>query len=129
MQLGLIRKFTKVRYSKKGLIFRGRSPGKKAKPGVGERIKSMRVPSPGAIMDGLVSDTVASLHRPLVSRQRVENQELQRERQKLVETSTVSELASLKGPLDIPMPKFRSKNRSKSEEDHKDKDKEAGDEE
>ena len=40
-----------------------------------------------------------------------------------------SELASLKGPLDIPMPKFRSKNRSKSEEDHKAKDKEAGDEE
>ena len=83
-------------------------------------------------MDGLVSDTVASLHRPLVSRQRVENQELQRERQKLVETTTVSELASLKGPLDIPMPKFRSKNRSKSEdrskkrskseEDHKDRD-------
>ena len=113
----------------KRVFLRGRSPGKKAKPGVGERIKSMRVPSPGAIMDGLVSDTVASLHRPLVSRQRVENQALQRERQKLVETSTVSELASLKGPLDIPMPKFRSQNRSKSEEDHKDREKEAGDEE
>ena len=110
-----------MRYSKKGLIFRGRSPGKKAKPGVGERIKSMRVPSPGAIMDGLVSDTVASLHRPLVSRQRVENQELQRERQRLVETTTVSELASLKGPLDIPMPKFRSKNRSRSEDGNREK--------
>ena len=80
-------------------------------------------------MDGIVTDTVASLHRPLVSRQRMENQELQRERQKLVETSTVSELASLRHPLDIPMPKFRSKNRSKSEEDHKDREKEAGDEE
>lgn len=92
---------------------------------MGERIKSMRVPSPGAIMDGIVSDTVASLHRPLVSRQIMENQELQRERQKIVETSTVSELAS--GML--PMPTFRSKNRSKSQEDHKEREKEAGDEE
>ena len=84
---------------------------------MGERIKSMRMPSPGAIMDS----TVASLHRPLVSRQRTENQELQRERQKLVETSTVSELASLRHPLDIPMPKFRSKNRSRSEDGNREK--------
>ena len=54
-------------------------------------------------------------------RQRMENQELQRERQKLVETSTVSELASLRHPLDIPMPKFRSKNRSRSEDGNREK--------
>ena len=88
---------------------------------MGDRIKSMRMPSPGAIVDGIVTDTVASLHRPLVSRQRMENQELQRERQKLVETSTVSELASLRHPLDIPMPKFRSKNRSRSEDGNREK--------
>ena len=44
----------------------------------------------------------------------MEDQETQRQRQLLVENSTVSELGSLKHPFDIPMPKFNKKNRSTS---------------
>ena len=95
---------------------RGRSPTKKR--GVGDRLKNMRMPSPGKIVDGVISDTVSGLHRPLVSRQRMEDQETQKERQKLVQNNTVSELASLKSPFDIPLPKFK-KNRSKSTEGKK----------
>lgn len=79
------------------------------------------MPSPGKIIDGIVTNAVSGLHRPLVSRQRMEDQETQRARQTLVQRSTISELSAMKNPFDIPLPKFKSSKRSKSEEDKKGK--------
>lgn len=70
----------------------------------------MRMPSPGQMMDNYIE----GLKRPLVSRSRVEDVDVQKARQLMVERKTPSELASLAHPFDIPLPKFRSANRSKS---------------
>lgn len=89
----------------------------------------------------LNSDFHKSFKQPLVSRAREEDQashelgyttlslsgshpayleqEIQKQRQFLVEHFSPSELASISSPFDLPLPKLRSKNRSKSVEKKK----------
>merc|ERR1712088_1153311 len=50
--------------------------------------------------------------RPLGVRVREEDPDVQRERALLVKNNTPGELGNLRHPLDIPMPKFRSRNKS-----------------
>ena len=93
------------------------SRGRDRKKKFGEKVKNMRMPSPGEVVRGyLNTDFHKSFKQPLMSRARQEDQETQKERQFIVEHFTPSELAQLSGPWDIPLPKFRSKNRSKSTE-------------
>ena len=69
-------------------------------------IKSFTMPSPADAAESIGT----SLKMPLAVRVRTENEEVQRQRAELVKNCTVSELASLKHPLDIPLPKLRSRN-------------------
>ncbi|XP_059092500.1 uncharacterized protein LOC131887810 isoform X3 [Tigriopus californicus] len=92
-----------------------KSRDRKKKPGLGTKMKNFRLPSPGEVANGYLSSNFhqKNFKQPLVSRSRMEDQDLQRIRQLTVERNTPSELASLSHPFDIPLPKFR-KNRSKS---------------
>ena len=78
-------------------------------------MKNFRLPSPGEIASGYVKSDFhqKNFKQPLVTRVRDEDQDLQRIRQRTVQNNTVSELASLNHPFDIPLPKF-GKNRSQS---------------
>ena len=71
-------------------------------------IKNFTMPSPADAAESLST----SLKMPLAVRVRTENEEVQRLRAELVKNRTVSELASMRHPLDIPLPKLRSRNKS-----------------
>ena len=71
-------------------------------------IKNVSLPSAADTAESFAS----SMKMPLAVRVRSENEEVQRERALLVQNYTVSELASMKHPLDIPLPKFKSRNKS-----------------
>ena len=91
-----------------------KSRDRRKKP-LGQRLKNMRMPSPGTIATGYLNSEFhhSNFKQPLVSRARVEDQEVQQARKLLVERNTPAELAKVSSPFDIPLPKFK-KNRSKS---------------
>ena len=74
------------------------------------KMPTMKMPSAQEMAASL--NPMNSLKRPLGVRVREEDPTVQRERALLVKNSTPGELGNLKHPLDIPMPKFRSRNKS-----------------
>ncbi len=111
-------------------LIRGRKREKKGGGGglsnLGAKIRKARLPSPGQVVSGYVSSDFHQKNfvQPLVSRSRKEDQDVARQRQKMVEGRTVGELAKVSGPFDIPLPKWKGHNRGKSEERARNKDNE-----
>jgi hypothetical protein len=87
----------------------------------GRRVRSARLPSPGTVADAYLGSEFhqKNFKQPLVSRARQEDDEVARERQRLVQGSSPGELAKLSSPFDIPLPKFRSKSKSRKTNDAK----------
>lgn len=85
------------------------------------KIRSIRLPSPGEMATGYMNSNFhhKNFKQQLVSRARIEDEETQRARKLLVDHNSPAELARLSHPLDIPLPKFRKKNKSQSQ-DNKD---------
>ena len=73
-------------------------------------MKNIKMPSAQEMAEAL--NPMESLNMPLAVRVREEDPDVQRERALIVQNSTPAELGNLKHPLDIPMPKFRSRNKS-----------------
>lgn len=75
-----------------------------------ETVKRARMPSPGEMVDSyLNSGFHKQFKQPLAVRTRIEDVEVQKARQLLTQNMKPSELGNLRHPLDIPMPKFKSK--------------------
>ena len=72
------------------------------------KMKNAKMPNAQDIADS----TMNSLKKPLGVRVREENPVVQKERALIVKNFTPAELGNLKHPLDIPMPKLRSRNKS-----------------
>nr|XP_040577522.1 titin homolog isoform X4 [Lepeophtheirus salmonis] len=71
------------------------------------KIRSARLPSPHELKEGYMNSNLhKSFQQPLVARARVEKLDVQKARALLVKHNTPSELAKMKHPLDIPLPKF-----------------------
>ena len=75
-----------------------------------DSMKGIKMPSAHDMAESL--NPMNSLKRPLGVRVREEDPAVQRERALIVKNSTPGELGNLKHPLDIPMPKLRSRNKS-----------------
>lgn len=75
-----------------------------------DAMKNIKMPSAHDMAESL--NPMNSLKRPLGVRVREEDPVVQRERALLVKNNTPGALGNLKHPLDIPMPKFRSRNKS-----------------
>ena len=75
-----------------------------------DSMKGIKMPSAADMAESL--NPMNSLKRPLGVRVREEDPAVQRERALIVKNSTPSELGNLRHPLDIPMPKLRSRNKS-----------------
>ena len=75
-----------------------------------DAMKGIKMPSAHDMAESL--NPMNSLKRPLGVRVREEDPDVQRERALIVKNKTPGELGNLKSPLDIPMPKFRSRNKS-----------------
>ena len=73
-------------------------------------MKNIKMPSAQEMAEAL--NPRESLNMPLAVRVREEDPDVQRERALLVKNNTPGQLGNLKHPLDIPMPKFRSRNKS-----------------
>ena len=71
---------------------------------------TFKMPSAADVAESL--NPMNSLKRPLGVRVREEDPAVQRERALIVKNSTPGELGNLRHPLDIPMPKLRSRNKS-----------------
>ena len=74
------------------------------------KMPTMKMPSAQDMAESL--NPMNSLKMPLAVRVREEDPTVQRERALIVKNSTPGELGNLKHPLDIPMPKLRSRNKS-----------------
>merc|ERR1712020_544443 len=75
-----------------------------------DAMKGIKMPSAQDMAESF--NPMNSLKRPLGVRVREEDPVVQKERALIVKNSTPGELGNLKHPLDIPMPKFRSRNKS-----------------
>ena len=74
------------------------------------KMPTMKMPSAHDMAESL--NPMNSLKMPLAVRVREEDPIVQRERAAIVKNSTPGELGNLRHPLDIPMPKLRSRNKS-----------------
>ena len=74
------------------------------------KMPTIKMPSAHDMAESL--NPMNSLKRPLGVRVREEDPAVQRERALIVKNSTPGELGNLRHPLDIPMPKLRSRNKS-----------------
>ena len=75
-----------------------------------DALKGIKMPSAQDMAESL--NPMSSLKRPLGVRVREEDPDVQRQRALIVKNTTPGELGNLKHPLDIPLPKFRSRNKS-----------------
>ena len=63
------------------------------------------------MLENMYATLPKSLREECLVRSREEDQEVARERQRIVQSMSVSELAKVSGFSDIPLPKFRSRSR------------------
>ena len=109
---------------------RGRDRTKKS---MAQRMKGL---SPGNLANAYIESNFhqKNFKQPLTTRARVEEVDVQKARALLVEKKTPSQLAAMKHPFDIPLPKFRSKSRDQPkrktyEEDEEEKEEKVEEEE
>ena len=69
------------------------------------------------MLENMYATLPKSLREECLVRSREEDQEVARERQRMVQSMSVSELAKVSGFSDIPLPKFRSRKEEKSKEE------------
>ena len=79
-----------------------------------ESIKQAKMPKPQEIKDGyLNSNFHKSFHQQLAVRTRVEGEDLQQIREHMTKNKTPAELAQMNHLFDIPIPKFKLREKSK----------------
>ena len=75
---------------------------------VNESMKHLRMPSPQEVKDGYVNSTFhKQFSQPLAVRTRVEEVDVQQQREQMIKRKTPSELSQMAHPFDIPLPKFK----------------------
>ena len=75
---------------------------------VNESIKHLHVPSPQEVKDGYVNSGFhKQFSQPLSVRTRVEEVDVQQQREQMIKRKTPSELSQMAHPFDIPLPKFK----------------------
>ena len=75
---------------------------------VNESIKHLHMPSPQEVKDGYVNSGFhKQFSQPLSVRTRVEEVDVQQQREQMIKRKTPSELSQMAHPFDIPLPKFK----------------------
>merc|ERR1712228_351600 len=96
-----------------------RDPIKMPKINLSEKVKKVRMPSPGEMVYGYLNSEFhrANFKQPLACKTRVEDIEVMKARRLLTQQKTPAELGNLRHPLDIPLPKLRSSSKKEEEKE------------
>ena len=83
-----------------------------------ESMKHLRMPSPQEVKDGYVNSGFhKQFSQPLSVRTRVEEVDVQQQREQMIKRKTPSELSQMAHPFDIPLPKFKLPKPQESKEE------------